>query len=122
LPGEELVVSRNPADHAAHEDVYVAVRDAFDEVRRQLEDCVRRRRGHLKRREGLPRARVRRLFKENGYGFLETIDGREIYFHRNSVLRNRFDLLKVGTEVRFSEEKGEKGPQASTVEMIGSRH
>jgi len=46
---------------------------------------------------------------------IETRDGREIYFHRNSVLNAAFDDLKIGAEVRFAEEEGEQGPQASTV-------
>lgn len=43
VPGDEIVVTRErPNDHA-HEDVYVAVRDAFAAMERQLEDFVRRR-------------------------------------------------------------------------------
>ena len=42
IAGHELVARR-----VKHEDVYVAVRDAFDDLRRQLEDAVRRRRSHL---------------------------------------------------------------------------
>lgn len=38
LPNHELVVNRDPADHHAHEDIYVAIRDAFDAARRQLDD------------------------------------------------------------------------------------
>jgi cold shock CspA family protein len=53
------------------------------------------------------------------YGFLETPDGREVYFHKNSVLHNGFEQLKVGTEVYYAEEQGEKGPQASTVRVVG---
>ncbi len=41
-PGREIVVRRGPAAHHAHEDAHVAVRDAFDAARRQLEDHVRR--------------------------------------------------------------------------------
>jgi cold shock CspA family protein len=59
------------------------------------------------------------LFPEEGYGFLATPDGREIYFHRHSVLHPGFDRLAIGTEVRFVEESGEKGPQASTVAIAG---
>lgn len=48
IPGHEIVVNReHPVDHA-HEDVYVAIRDAFDAARRQLEDSVRRMRGQVK--------------------------------------------------------------------------
>ena len=44
VPGDELVVSReHPTDHA-HEDLYVAVRDAFDAMLRQLEHYAARRR------------------------------------------------------------------------------
>ena len=35
-----------------HEDVYVAVRDAFDSVRRQLEEAVREARGDVKQHPG----------------------------------------------------------------------
>lgn len=111
----ELLVGRDPAQQHSHEDLYVAIRDAFDAARRRLQDHARRQRGQVKRTVQPPRARVVRIFPEEGYGFLATPDGREIYFHRNSVLNDRFDRLEVGTEVRFAEEQGEKGPQASTV-------
>jgi cold shock CspA family protein len=58
---------------------------------------------------------------EWGYGFLETPDGRELYFHEHSVLDGGFPELEVGSEVRFIEEPGEKGPQATTVTPVG-RH
>jgi ribosome-associated translation inhibitor RaiA len=44
----EIVASREPDEHHAHEDVFVAVRDAFDAVRRRLEDYARQRRGMVK--------------------------------------------------------------------------
>jgi len=43
VPGGELVVNR---DH--HEDVYVALRDAFDAARRQIEDHAQKMRGEVK--------------------------------------------------------------------------
>ena len=45
VPGAEIVVKRDPAEHHAHEDVYVAIRDAFDAVRRRLDDHSHRARG-----------------------------------------------------------------------------
>jgi ribosomal subunit interface protein len=114
VPGAELVVDRH-----ADADLYVAIRDAFDAARRRLEDYARRQRGDVKSHEETPRARVSRLFPEEDYGFLETSDGQEIYFHRRSVLHPGFDRLAIGTEVRFAEESGEKGPQASTVAIAG---
>lgn len=121
VPGAELVVKRGPSQHLEHKDIDVTIREAFDELRRQLEDYIRSLRGHVKAHDPAPVARVNKLFAEAGYGFLETPDGREIYFHRNSVLHGEFDKLAIGTEVRFTEELGDKGPQASTVKPSG-RH
>ncbi len=114
VPGDELIVDRQ-----ADEDLYVAIMDAFDAARRRLEDYARRQRGSVKTHEGPPQARVSKLFLEEEYGFLETPDAAEIYFHRNSVLGASFDRLEIGAEVRFAVEQGEKGPQASTVTVIG---
>jgi cold shock CspA family protein len=66
-----------------------------------------------------PHGRVSKLFPEQDYGFIETPEGGEIYFHRNSVLPPGFDRLEIGTEVRFAEEAGQEGPQASTVAIVG---
>ncbi len=124
LPGKELVVSRHPKDKHAHEDVYVAVRDAFDAARRQLEDRVRKMGGKVKSHEVPLHGKVLRLFPYEGYGFIAASDGREIYFHKASVLREGFDQLEVGSEVRLVVAVGEsaQGPQASTVDPIGKHH
>ena len=114
VPGKEFVVTREE-----HEDLYVAIRDGFDALRRRVEDFSRRQRGEVKAHEEVsPAARVVRLFHREGYGFLETDDGREIYFHRNSLINGDFEQLKAGLAVRFVEEAGEKGPQASTVRLL----
>lgn len=121
LPGGEIVINREPSRHASHKDVYVAIRDAFAATRRKLQDFARRRRGALKTHEPAPLGRVAKIFPQKRFGFLETTDGREIYFHGNSVLEPGFDRLEVGTEVNFTEEQGVDGPQASTVKFAG-RH
>ena len=48
VPEKEIAVTRDPSEHHAHEDMNVAVRDAFDAARRQLVDYVDIRRGHVK--------------------------------------------------------------------------
>lgn len=116
---KDLTETHEPGKHAAHEDIYVAIRDAFNAAGRKLQDYARRRRGKVKLHEPASVARVTKLFPAEDYGFLETTDGREIYFHRNSVLQAGFDRLEEGTEVYFAEELGEKGPQASTVRIAG---
>lgn len=114
---KELTKSREPSRQGAHEDVYVAIRDAFNAAGRKLQDHVRRQSGAVKIHEAVAHARVAKLFPEERYGFLQTPDEREIYFHANSVLPPGFDHLSLGTKVCFAEEKGEKGPQASTVRL-----
>jgi ribosomal subunit interface protein len=115
IPAHEIVVGREPSEHQAHEDVYVAIHDAFDAAKRQLQDHVGRDRRQAKHREAAAEGRVTRLFRDAGYGFIETSDGREVYFHRNSVADGKFDALAAGVRVRFAEELGEKGPQATVV-------
>ncbi len=119
VPGREIVVSRDPAKHHAHEDAYVAIRDAFDDAKRQLEDYAREMRGTVKAHEPAAEGHVVRIDPQGGFGFIETSDGREVYFHRHSLLDGDFGRLGVGDEVRFSEEAGESGPQASTVHRAG---
>jgi ribosome-associated translation inhibitor RaiA len=54
VPGGEIVASREPGQDHSHEDVYVAVRDAFDAVGRQLQDLTRIRQGQVKHHEPAP--------------------------------------------------------------------
>lgn len=119
IPGKELVVRRCPDEHKAHTDAHLAVRDAFREMRRQIQDYVRIRRGDIKEPSRLMHGRVRLLHPNEDYGFLETSDGREVFFHKNSLLNSDFLKLNIGDEVRFHEEWGDKGPQASSVQLIG---
>jgi len=122
VPGHEIVASRMSDEHHAHEDAFVACRDAFDAVKRRLDDYVNRRKQRVKQHEAPPHGRVAKLMKEEGYGFIETFDSGEVYFHRNSVLHDAFETMEVGNEVRFSEEMGDKGSQASSVTLIGKHH
>jgi len=110
VPDEELVVKKE-----SNEDPYVAIRDAFDSARRQLQDYSKRKRGEIKYHEEAPRGRVSKLFPDEGYGFLTASDGQEIYFHRNSVLGVNFENLVIGMQVRYVADLGEKGLQATTV-------
>jgi len=123
VPDGELVVNQahHHRDHS-HEDVYVALRDAFNAMQHQLQSHVQKRRGRVKQHEAPPGGHVISLNPEEDYGRIGTPDGRTIYFHRNSVLNGGFDGLEVGAEVRFAEETGEQGPQASSVMPVGKHH
>jgi ribosome-associated translation inhibitor RaiA/cold shock CspA family protein len=117
VPGGKIVVNREPGENHAHEDMHVAVRDAFDAARRQLQDHVRRLDGQTKQHPAPSIGRIARVFAERDYAFLETADGEEIYLSRNAVIGGGFDRLKVGDRVRYvvDLEEGDNGPQASTV-------
>jgi cold shock CspA family protein len=113
--GKSIEVSRRAEDQLEREHLNVALRRAFAQARRQIQDVARESRGDVKTHEQPNLGRVAKLFRRTGYGIIAAPDGREIYFHRNSVAGEKFRTLKVGTSVRFVEVEGEKGPQASTV-------
>ena len=123
VPGKQVVVDTAGKDRA-HEDIYVALRDGFKAARRRLEDHSRRRSGRVKTHAVPPHGTVARLFPQEGYGFIQTPDGREIYFHENSLIDGSFGKLEPGQEVRYvaAEKESDKGPQASTVKRIGKHH
>jgi cold shock CspA family protein len=104
-----------------HHDLQLTIRDAFRAAGRRLQDYARRHRGNVKFHESRLIGRVTRLVPDDRCGFLTTFEGREIYFHEDSVLNRGFRRLKVGSEVSFVEEQGEKGPQASTVRINRKR-
>lgn len=119
VPGKELVISRDPG-HRDHFTPQMAVRDAFDAMERRLEQFSQEVRGDVKSHDGPLQGRVARTFDD--HGFISAADGREIYFHRNSVVDGRFDALVQGDPVELSVAVGESpiGPQATTVRPIGS--
>jgi ribosomal subunit interface protein len=122
-PGRELAATHaGPKDHA-HEDVQVAIRDAFNAAVRQLEDHVRRRDGKVKAHEVPLHGTVRMVDHEGGFGFVETAEG-EVYFHRNTVVEGEFDAIEPGCEVRLevAERESEQGWQATMVRLIGKHH
>ncbi|CAG0984400.1 Cold shock-like protein [Phycisphaerales bacterium] len=121
VPGEVIVVNKDHHLAHAHENVYIALCDAFHTARRVLEDYVRRARGQVKAHASAPSGRVARLFPEQGYGFIETDLGTEVYFNRRALQRARFGDLRLGDRVHFVENTGEHGPTAAFVRVVHSR-
>ena len=101
-------MERTPTADERHSDLTFAINDAFKRARRRLQDQARRLQGQVKQHEGQPIGTVARLDPSGEFGFLRSGDGREIYFHRNSVLDADFSRLVPGTRVTFAEEVGEK--------------
>ena len=117
--GREVNVARTPPADERHSDLAFALNDAFKRARRRLQDQVRELQGQVKQHEGPPIGTIVRLDPSGEFGFLADTDGREFYFHRNSVLDGGISQLAVGSRVTFAEEPGEKGPQASSVTPLG---
>ncbi len=122
LPGQEIVVNREPPQHQSYADAYVSIRDAFENAKRQLSEYVRRHQGQVKSHEVPPHGTIAALFPAEGYGTIETPDGREVAFNRNSLLNAEFAALKVGDEVRFEEKDEVEGLRASSVRLVGKHH
>jgi len=121
--GEESEAHRKETEiEAVHRYAQVAVHEAFDTARRRVQDCAREQRGAVKTHASPAHGTIAEISKVDGYGFIQTADGRRTYFARASVLDDAFDELSVGAQVAFVEESGDKGPQASTVRALGKHH
>lgn len=124
VPGQEIVVTNNHPKDQGHENIYDAIGDAFQAAEKRLKTYAARLEGDVKLHEVPLHGTVLRLFSEDGYGFIETSEGEEIYFHANSVVKGAFDKLAVGDEVRVSLAplNSAEGPHASSVAPVGKHH
>lgn len=117
VPGHEVVIDR---DH--HEDIYVALRDAFDAAGRKLEELARTQRGEVKLHAQPQHGKIARLLPDAGHGYIETADGRELYFSRDNVVEPAFDRLETGAAVQFVEDVSSEGRQHATRVSAGKHH
>ena len=119
-PGHEIVVSRESNEINEREVLEPLVREAFHAARRRVQKLAERQRQYVKAHpEQEVQAVVTQLFED--YGFAQTPEGREIYFHKNSVLAPGFEAMRIGNGLAFTEETGEDGPQASSVRIVDRR-
>ena len=116
--GREVNVGRTPKQDERYADMTFAVDNAFRRARRRLQDQARQMRGQTKQHENQPIGTIVRIDPSGEFGFLEGADGHEVYFSCNSVLDGASHIA-LGTRVSYVEEMGEKGPQASTVKVLG---
>ncbi len=92
--------------------------DGFKALDRQLKEYSQIRQGRVKVHEEFSqKGFVTKIYPDEDYGFLETPDGLEVYFHANAVREGDFEKLTPGTPVEFAQEMGEKGPQATWVRV-----
>ncbi len=102
-----------------YEVLSTAIRNTFDSARRQLEKLVELQRKNVKNHpNNQVMGYVEKINRDEDYGFIRSNDGQQVYFHKNSTLHDEWERLQVGTGVRFVEEEGEKGLQASSLELV----
>ena len=110
VSGRELNVHR-----VCDEDVYVALRDAFDDMKRQVQDSARRVQGHEKLHATPLHGEVVRFGDEGRCGFIRALDGDEYWFGPENVAGAPFDHLQVGTQVQFIPDVAAQGRQAKRI-------
>jgi ribosomal subunit interface protein len=95
--------------------LYDAANAALETIERELKEFRDQRRRVIKEPGPRIRGRIVRIFRDRGYGFIETETCQEVYFHANSVHGIPFEQLAVGMAMDLGIEAGEKGLQASRV-------
>jgi ribosome-associated translation inhibitor RaiA/cold shock CspA family protein len=125
VPGRDIAVKREQRLHETDNHAAWVINEAFHAVERQLEDYAQKQRRDVKAHEGEREyARIVRLYPDQDYGFIETREQLDIYFHRDVVRDADFDDLEVGSEVLYTlaPDEGPMGPMASSVWTLGSDH
>src|SRR5215469_11337224 len=117
VPGQTLVVRRERRARARNTSpsARASVREAFEAAKEKLQDYKRKQAREVKPHPAPLQARVSELFANRDYGFITTAEGKELYFHRNSVMDRPFEELKRGDTVHFVEAAGDTGPTAAKV-------
>lgn len=113
IPGDTITLIRQG------EFVLPLIGEAFDALDRRLAEHSEVLQQRVKtHEEHVQHGRIVRIFPERDYGFIEGDDGGEVYFHAHAVKEGKIRQLTPGTEVKFAQENGEKGPQAIWVRPV----
>jgi CspA family cold shock protein len=60
---------------------------------------------------------IKRL-TDKGFGFIDTGNGKDIFFHMSAVVETTYDDLREGQRVSYTEGEGPKGPRAENVKPV----
>jgi CspA family cold shock protein len=81
-----------------------------------LERAVRLQSCSGKKEVNVTTGTVKKVISDRGFGFISAEDGKEYFFHRNSLQASLdFDRLGGGEKVDFEIEASPKGPRATAV-------
>jgi CspA family cold shock protein len=62
--------------------------------------------------------KIKKVVSDRGFGFISDTDGREVFFHKTSVIDAQFTDLSEGQDVEFDVENSPKGPRAVNVRLV----
>jgi len=62
--------------------------------------------------------KIKKLIRDKGFGFISDTDGRDLFFHQNSLVEIKFETLNEEQAVSFDVEKSDKGPRAINVHAV----
>ena len=61
--------------------------------------------------------RIKKL-TDKGFGFIDTGDGSDMFFHMSNLEGSRYEDLREGQRVSYTAGRGPKGPRAENVRVI----
>ena len=70
-----------------------------------------------KRKDNMPYGTIRRLVRDNGFGFIKSRDGQYLFFHGSEVQVSDFDSLKEGQSVKFEKGDSLSLPKAVSIKL-----
>jgi CspA family cold shock protein len=66
----------------------------------------------------MPKGTIRRLITDRGFGFIQTTEGRDLFFHRSELLGVDYNSLREGQQVEYEVGRGRNSrPQAVRVRL-----
>jgi CspA family cold shock protein len=68
----------------------------------------------------MPQGKIKRL-TDRGFGFIETADKKDMFFHMSTLLNAQWDDLREGQTVEFEVGEGPKGPRAEQVKVLDNQ-
>lgn len=66
----------------------------------------------------MAQGKIKRL-TDRGFGFIETSDKKDMFFHMSTLLNAQWDDLQEGQPVEYEIGEGPKGPRAEQVRVLG---
>ncbi|HEV7224043.1 MAG TPA: cold shock domain-containing protein [Pirellulales bacterium] len=66
----------------------------------------------------MPTGKIKKVVADKGFGFIQSEDGKDVFFHHSTVADQQFDNLSEGQKVEFTVDPGGdkgKGPRAASV-------